>query len=315
MSPSPQRIASLLASSTEMLYALGLGDRVVAISHECDFPPAATPRPRVTRARISNVLSSRAIDDAVRETFGAGGSLYEIDGEQLARLRPDLIVTQAQCDVCAVRYADVVDLVENDPRLRGTPIVALNPATFGEILSDIQRVADAAGASSAGGELVQQLEQRVKAIRTQSAQLRADQRPRVVCIEWLEPLMVAANWMPELVELAGGDYRLARAGVHSVYSRWEDVCAYDPQVLAVMPCGFDLARTREEAPLLRDLPGWNRLAAVQEGRVFLLDGNAYFNRSGPRMVESLEILAHLLHPDLFPQPRLAESWDRVCARF
>ena len=312
MSSPPQRIASLLASSTELLYALGLGERVVAISHECDFPPQAMQKPRVTRARITNELSSRAIDDQVRETFSAGGSLYEIDSELLTSLQPDLIVTQAQCDVCAVRYADVIDLVDSQPSLRGTPVVALNPSSLDEIFGDIRQVAAAAGVRARGDDLIDRLESRVRRIREKTTDIPSADRPRVACIEWLEPMMIAANWIPELVKLAGGDYRLARPGVHSVYGRWEDVIAYDPQVLAVMPCGFDLARTLVEAPALRQLPGWEQLSAVRDEHVHLLDGNAYFNRSGPRMVESLEILAHLIQPASFDRPKLAEPWDRVC---
>lgn len=298
-----------------MLYALGLGERVVAVSHECDFPPDATAKPRVTMAKINNELSSRAIDEAVRETFGAGGSLYEIDAELLVRLRPDLIVTQAQCDVCAVRYSDVLETVAANATLRGTPVVALNPTSLGEILADIRRVGAAAGAEQAADAVVAAWEARIERVQRGTVGLAISDRPRVACVEWIEPLMIAANWIPQLVELAGGRYELAPSGVHSAYHAWEEVVGYDPQVLAVMPCGFDLERTLAEAPLLAELPGWNDLSAVRAGRVFLLDGNAYFNRSGPRMVESLEILAHLIHPERFAQPALVEPWDQVCARW
>lgn len=312
--PTPERIASLLASSTEILYALGLGDRVVAISHECDFPAEATTKPRVTRTNVAAEAPSGQIDRQVRSMVSQGAALYELDVEALAALAPELIVTQSQCDVCAVRYQDVLDAVNSHPALRETRVVSLNPMTLDEIYADILRVGEAADVLDEAQCYVELLRVRVKAIRQQTESLAADERPRVVCIEWIEPLMVAANWMPELIELAGGQQPLPGGGQHSTYGDWSEVLRYDPEIVVVMPCGFDLARTVEETPTLARMEGWSGLTAVRQGQVWAVDGNAYFNRSGPRMIESLEILAHLVHPTRFAPPKLAAAdrpWVRV----
>lgn len=303
---NPQRIASLLASSTEMLYALGLGDRVVAVSHECDFPAEATTKPRVTTTNVAATASSNEIDQQVQTMLQSGAALYEVDVERLAALRPDMIVTQAQCDVCAVRYEDVVRAVETHPALQGTKIVSLNPMTLDDIFADIMRVGEAAGVIPEASQYVAGLQARVEAIRHKTASLAPEQRPRTAFIEWIEPLMLAANWTPELVAIAGGHNLLTKSGVHSTWIDWPAVAALDPEVIVVGPCGFDLARSLEEAVVLPALPGWADTTAVRSGRVYVVDGNAYFNRSGPRMVESLEILAHLLHPALFGPPTLPD---------
>src|SRR5262245_42911132 len=217
------RIASLLASGTEILYALGLGDCVVAVSHECDYPLDAARKPRVTRTLVHAAGSSRQIDDQVRGMSAGGAALYEIDAAQLAALRPDLIVTQAQCDVCAVRYADVVSAVETMPELRGTQVVALNPQTYGDIFEDVRRVGQAAGCPAAAERLVAALKARVAAVGERTAKLPASQRPRVVGLEWLDPIMVAGNWMPEMIAMAGGACRLTEAGCHSPYVPWPTI--------------------------------------------------------------------------------------------
>lgn len=292
---SPRRIASLLASATEMLYALGAGDWVVAVSHECDFPAEALSKPRVTVSHVA-AHSSLAIDNQVRDMLAAGEPLYGIDAETLISLAPDLIVTQAQCDVCAVKYQDVLDLAEREPSLVNARVMALNPTTVEEIFADVLRVAEAIGRSDAANSYVRDLRARVDTVIEATNCAPAD-RPRTVCIEWIEPLMLAANWMPQLIEMAGGTQPLDGHGRHSTYNRWEEVVRYDPQVIVVMPCGFDLQRAIAESDTLRSLPGWNELSAVRNRRVYAVDGNAYFNRSGPRIVDSLEILAGLLHPD------------------
>ena len=296
------RIASLLASGTEMLYGLGLGERVVAVSHECDYPPEAAQKPRVTRTRVDASADSRTIDDQVQAAVASGAALYDIDVALLAELRPELIVTQAQCDVCAVRYADVLHAVETEPGLAGARVVALNPQSFADIFDDIRRVGEAAGCSGVAERYVAELLARLDAVRSRTVNLAPHERPRVVGVEWSDPLMAAGNWFPEMVELAGGTNRLTQAGVHSPYVDWASIVDEDPQVMIVMPCGFDLPRAVREAKSLEAIPGWHELSAVRRGRVFAVDGNAYFNRSGPRMVDSLEILAHLLHPDRFPAP-------------
>lgn len=314
MKNQPARIASLLASSTEMLYGLGLGDRVVAISHECDFPAEATTKPRVTTTNVAATASSGEIDQQVQTLLQAGAPLYEIDVERLAELRPDLIVTQAQCDVCAVRYEDVVRAVETHPQLYGARIVSLNPMTLDDIFADILRVGEAAGVVPAASRYVAELRARVEAICAKTAALSASERPRTAFIEWIEPLMLAANWTPELIAMAGGTNLLTKAGVHSSWIDWPAVAALDPEVIVVGPCGFDLPRTLDEAVALPKLAGWSELSAVRTGRVYAVDGNAYFNRSGPRMVESLEIVAHVIHPGLFPPPQLPDCeppWRRI----
>jgi iron complex transport system substrate-binding protein len=300
---SALRIASLLSSATEMLFGLGLGDRVVAVSHECDFPAAAAAKPRVTFSCIDAAANSLAIDRQVRALVERGEPLYGVDADLLESLTPDLIVTQAQCDVCAVRYEDVLRAVGESTILRGRPVLPLNPMSLADVLADIGRVASAAGVPDAGLNYTDQLSERVAAVRRRSEQISPGQWPRVACIEWIDPPFLAANWMPELIGWAGGDDGgLSRPGEHSTVARWDDLLAFDPQVIVVMPCGFDLPRCIAEIGQLTTLPGWNDLAAVRAGRVYAADGNAYFNRSGPRLVESLEILAHLFHPGLHPPP-------------
>ncbi|HEY1597976.1 MAG TPA: cobalamin-binding protein [Pirellulales bacterium] len=297
----PSRIASLLASGTEILYALGLGNRVVAISHECDYPAAAVSKPRVTTSNVAAPTSGE-IDAQVRHMLAAGQALYGIDGARLSQLAPELIVTQAQCDVCAVKYEDVLSLVRSEPALSATEVVALNPMTFDDILTDILRIGEATGAQRAAESYVTDLRQRVTQVQQRVARLGANDRPRIAAIEWIEPVMLAGNWMPQLVEWAGGVQPLPQGGRHSTYGDWRDIIAFDPQVVLVMPCGFDLARAVTESRVLTAIPGWNELSAVRAGRVYAVDGNAYFNRSGPRIVDSLEILAGLLHPEIFGWP-------------
>ncbi len=297
-----QRIASLLSSSTEILYALGLGDRVVAVSHQCDFPVVAAQKCRVTRSRIDIGNSSRGIDDQVQAMLKTQQAMYEIDLPLLVEARPDLIVTQAQCDVCAVRFDDVVAAVEKCPELSGCEILALNPTSLDDVLDDIERIGQTAGCRAAAQKLVQSYGDRIAIVQTAMKHLQPGQRPRVVAIEWIDPLMVAGNWMPGMIEMAGGMSRLGTAGIHSPYVQWEEIQQEDPELLVIMPCGFDLARTMHEAKWLTALSGWQDLAAVRNQRVYAVDGNAYFNRTGPRMVESLELLAHLIHPALQEAP-------------
>jgi len=303
-----------LASGTEILYALGLGSRVVAVSHECDYPPDAARKPRVTRSFIA-ARTSGQIDAQVRVLLADGQPLYEVDSAALAALAPDLIVTQAQCDVCAVKYEDVLALVEAEPALAETRVVALNPMTLDGIFADILLIAEATGRRASGEHYVAELRRRVAAVSAKTVALAPDERPRVAAIEWIDPLMLAAHWMPGLIELAGARQPLITGGQHSAYNRWEEVVAYDPHVILVMPCGFDLARAAAEADLLRALPGWETLRAVHDARVFAVDGNAYFNRSGPRIVDSLEILAGLAHPELFGLPATFSDgipvWQRL----
>jgi iron complex transport system substrate-binding protein len=301
------RIVSLLSSATEVLFAVGAGDEVVGIGHECDWPPEATSRPRVTKSWVDSTRPSDDIDQQVRARMADGLPLYEVDGQQLTDLAPDLIVTQAQCDVCAVRYEDVVALVERVPSLNRTRIVALEPRTLKDIFTDVLRVGAAVNRPSAAETFVRHLRERVAAVSRRADLTR---RPRTVCIEWTEPLMLAANWTPTLIELAGGEAGLVTANAHSTYATWEAVVAYDPEVLLISPCGFDLKRSRQEMQRLFTLPGWWQLSAVRTGRVALIDGNAYLNRSGPRIVDSLEIVAHAIDPAVHPAPAHG-GWEFV----
>jgi iron complex transport system substrate-binding protein len=315
MTPAP-RIVSLISSATEILYLLGLGDRVIGISHECDYPPEVALKPRLTRSLVESAASSRDIDDHVRTLSSNHSALYTIDAEQLAALAPDLIITQAQCDVCAVRYEDVVSTVRNSPRLGHTRILALNPRSLDDVFDDILRIGAATDAEPAARQALAKLRHRVDAVRSKTATIARSQLPRIACLEWIDPPMLAANWTPELIQMAGAEPGLTQGGKHSTYADWEQIVQYDPQAVVIMPCGFDLERAIVEAQVLPHVAGWGQLSAVRNRRVFAADGNAYFNRSGPRLVDSLEILAHLFHPELFAPP-LAEpqrAWRRLETR-
>lgn len=307
------RIASLLAGSTEILYGLGLGENVVAISHECDFPPEAASKPRVTANLVNAAAASLEIDAQVRTMFESGSALYTINREMMTRLRPDLIVTQAQCDVCAVSLDDVRSLVADEPALAHTRIVAMNPTCLDELHEDIAKIAAAAGVSDRGTAYIASLKSRVAAISDATCTISVADRPRVCCIEWTDPVMVAANWVPELIDIAGGHCPLTRKGEHTRYTDWNDVTAFDPEVIVIAPCGFDLARTRMESQGLASRPDWHRLSAVRNDRVFAVDGNAYFNRTGPRLVDSLELLAGLIDPNRFGRFRetYSAAWCKL----
>jgi iron complex transport system substrate-binding protein len=311
------RIVSLLSSATEILFAIGVGPDVVAISHECDYPPAATHLPRATRSLVDSSRPSQEIDDQVKQRLAAGDLLYEIDRDLIRELKPDLIVTQAQCDVCAVRYQDVVDFVAAERALATTKIVSLNPRHLSQIFEDVLLVGQAAGRVDAAVRFKSQLLQRYdQVVKTSSkSELLRNGRPRVAVLEWTEPLMGAGNWTPELVEAAGGNPLLGISGQHSTYIGWKEIVAARPEVLIVAPCGFNLDRSSFEARRLLELPGYQQLPAVENRCAFVIDGNAYLNRSGPRIVDSLEILAHLIRPELFSRPvgELAEglAWARL----
>ena len=309
------RIISLLSSATEMLFAMGLGDDVVAVGHECDYPSPASKLPKATCSFIDSQASSTSIDEQVKSLSAAGGALYGLNSELIQALSPDLIITQSQCDVCAVRLADVVELVASTPALQATEVLALNPKSLDDVLADIIRIGQAAGVEERAGAYVNRLRERLGRVSERSDKLDPHERPRVVCIEWIDPLMAAGNWTPQLIELAGGISRMAIAGVHSGYIQWQQLVAEDPQVLIVAPCGFGLPRSLADSQRLLQLPGWWELAAVRSRRLFVVDGNAYFNRSGPRLVDTVEMLAHLLHPNHFPQPVWTESPNTAWAAF
>jgi len=287
--------------------ALGREHALVGRSHECDWPPSVRRLPAVSRPAFATAGSSRAIDLALKERLARALSIYEVDAALLKLLRPDLVITQTQCEVCAVTPADVeraaCELVEGPAR-----ILALEPNGIDDVWSDISRVAAALGAGADGDRLRAQLEGRVAAIARKTAVL--GRRPRVAVVEWIEPLMAAGNWMPELVALAGGTNLFGEARKHSPWMTWRALSEADPDAIVVSPCGFDLARTAAEMPTLAANPGWPALEAVRAGRVYLVDGNAYFHRPGPRLVESLEILAELLHPGAFDFGHEGRGWIR-----
>jgi iron complex transport system substrate-binding protein len=286
------RIVSLVPHATELLFALGLGGDVVAVTHECDHPTAALELPRVTRDRLPAGLGPGEIDAAVRERTQAGEAIYELDVELLHELAPDLIVTQALCPVCAVSFDDVEKLAaEMDP---APEVVALDPTTLGESMADIRTVARATGAHQAAVALVARQRARVDAVR--AAVKGARTRPRVAAIEWFDPVFVAGHWTPQLVELAGGEDVLGLAGEHSEQTTWEVVAAARPDVVVCMPCGYDAPRAHLEATLFA-----HELRRVGAGTVVAVDAAATFSRPGPRLVDGLELLAHVLHPELVPE--------------
>lgn len=309
------RIVSLISSATEILFAIGAGPDVAAISHECDYPLEATRLPRATRSVVDSTRPSAEIDEQVKQLMEAGEALYEIDRDLIRSLQPDLIVTQAQCDVCAVKYQDVVDFVAAEPGLAATRVLALKPESFFEVLAQIDLVGQATGLVREASSYKRELLRRYNDVIYQTRPERIHQQVVVAVIEWTEPLMAAGNWTPELVEAAGGVSVGAKAGEPSGYLTWMDVVAARPEVLIVAPCGFNLERSMAEAKRLMSLPGYRDLPAVANGRAFVIDGNAYLNRSGPRIIESLEILAHLIRPDFFGrlEGELAEgrAWGRL----
>jgi iron complex transport system substrate-binding protein len=303
------RIASLLPSATEIVAALGLADRLVGVSHECDFPPEAVRgRPVLTEPKIDPRGTSAAIDSAVQALVRDGLSVYRIRAAALREARPDLIVTQDQCDVCAVSFPEVEQAVraQLDPP---AAIVSLRPNRLDDIFADIRRVAAAADAVDAGARLVADAGARLARLRSRVAHARS--RPRVACIEWLDPLMLAGNWIPELVALAGGTYDLVATGAASAVITWPALIDAAPDVVIVMPCGFALAQTRRELPAIVHRPEWAALPAVQNGRAYAVDGNAYLNRPGPRIVESAELLAGLIQPGHCAGLIPPDSWQRI----
>ncbi len=308
------RIVSLLASGTELVCALGLGERLVGRSHECDYPEWVTRLPALSHPTFDVTGTSAEIDARVRAKLAAGAPLYEIDEARLAALSPDVIITQTHCEVCAVS----ADLVENrrgipdishraSPRLLRRPVVALAAGTVDGILDGFADVAGVLGAAPAGRALVDGIRARLDALAAETSLLP---RPRVACLEWIAPLFAMGNWGPELISVAGGDCLLGAPGAHSTTLPFEALRDADPDVIVVAPCGFGLSRALAEMPALTALPGWGALRAVREGRVFVADGNLYFNRSGPLLFETPEILAEILHPAVFPPRHEGTAWQR-----
>jgi iron complex transport system substrate-binding protein len=300
------RIISLLPSATEIVCALGAADRVVGRSHECDFPPEIQMLPACTSAKLDSHASSAEIDRQVKNLLRDAVSIYEIDVERLRELKPDIILTQAQCEVCAVSLPEVEQAVGawtgKQPQ-----IISLSPNRLADIWTDIGRVAEVLDIVEHGREVLRGLKSRMVNIIEKSCMVK--QRPSVACVEWIEPLMVAGNWVPELVELAGGKNVAGAVGKHSDWMTWETFRALDPEIIIAMPCGFGLARTGAEMALIKQ-DGWSKLRAVKNNHVFITDGNQYFNRPGPRIVEFLEILAEIIHADRFHFGHRGKAWER-----
>jgi iron complex transport system substrate-binding protein len=292
------RIVSLLPSATEIVCALGLEDQLVGVTHECDYPDTVRRLPKVTTTLIPTAATSREIDTLVRERLQHQHALYSLDLPTFERLAPDLIVTQALCDVCAVAEAEVAEAA---CRLPGRPrVVNLEPTNLGEVFDSLLTVGRAAGIESQAERVVDELCHRTDAVMKRSDRL--PHRPRVLLLEWLDPPFSCGHWSPELVFLAGGDEVIADAGDRSRTLTWREVAGTQPEVVVIACCGFTVERTLEDLPALRAIPEWRELSAVQEGRVFVVDGSAYFSRPGPRLVDSLEILAHALHPEVHKLP-------------
>ncbi len=290
------KIISLLPAATEIVCALGLEDKLVGRSHECDYPESIKHLPVCSEANFPDNLSSAAIDVKVKEILADALSVYTVKREVIKELMPDVVITQAQCEVCAVSLKDVEEALDNFLDKKAN-IVSLQPNNFQNIFTDIKAVATALNVEATGNTLVEDLEERVDIIRHKLKYVES--RPTVACIEWLEPLMVSGNWIPELVSITGGTSILAEAGKHSPFVKWEDIQQQDPEVIVVMPCGFSIERTIREIDLLLNLPGFAAMKAVKNNRFYIADGNQYFNRPGPRIVDSVEILAEIIHPKLF----------------
>jgi iron complex transport system substrate-binding protein len=286
------RIVSLVPHATELLFALGLGDQVVAVTHECDYPEAALALPHITRDRLPSGLTAAEIDAAVRERTERGEAIYELDGDRLHDLEPDLIVTQALCPVCAVSVDDVravADSIPSQPR-----VVALDPHTFGEAFGDVRTIAQLTRSREAALALIARQRLRVDAVRVA---VRQAERVPTAAIEWFDPVFVAGHWTPQIIDMAGGIDVLGFAGEHSEQSTWETLAAAAPRVIVAMPCGYDAERSHAEATAHADA-----LRTVGAERVVAVDASAYFSRPGPRLVDGLELMAHILHPDLVPEP-------------
>jgi iron complex transport system substrate-binding protein len=285
------RIASLLPSATEMVCALGLAEDLVGISHDCDYPPQIAGTPVLSQAIVTSTLPSGEIEARIRRAVHRGNSVYHLDAEQLAELRPELILTQELCSVCAPSYT----LVKQAAKVLDAEakIVSLEPLGLLDILENLLLVGELTGHRARADAIVGDLRDRIDRVHDAVAGLP---KRRVVCIEWLEPLYIAGHWVPEMVAIAGGRDVLGKTREPSFMASWEDVVAAEPETLIIMPCGFDVARTREEIHLLTDRPEWQRLPAVQDKQVYLTDATSYFNRPGPRIVTGLEILATIFHP-------------------
>src|SRR5215471_4210353 len=307
MTPS-LKICSLLPSATEIVFALERGDKLVAVTHECDFPPEAARLPVITRSALDHrPQGSREIHNHISSAVHAGSIIYVLDQALLERLNPDLILTQELCDVCAVSYEIVEKAVH---RLEGhRRILSLEPTSLGGILETVKQVGEATGAQERAGAIVRELQERLDRIAARAQ--TASSRPRVFAMEWLDPPFTAGHWVPEMIRLAGGRDELAREGRPSSQIDWSRIADYDPEIIILMPCGFTLERTRKEFARLTLPSEWRGLSAVRSRHVYAVNGSAYFNRPGPRIVEGLGILAEIMHPELFRRSAAEDAWQQL----
>ena len=301
------RLLPLISSATEIVHALGLGEFQVGRSHECDYPSCVTELPVCTRPAIPVSGSSKEIDQLVKDQIAAALSVYEVDSALIRDLQPTHIFTQTQCKVCAVSLDDVEHALQEQIGIAAR-VVSLEPYALADLWRDIERVAEACGCTERGDELNRSLQARMCAISERAK--KTMHRPTVAAIEWLEPLMAGGNWVPELIEMAGASNLFGVAGQHSPWMEWSQLVESDPDAIVALPCGFDLARTRSEMHWLTERRGWERLKAVRDGRVFICDGNQFMNRPGPRLVESLQAFAEMLHPELFKPELQGAAWAR-----
>jgi iron complex transport system substrate-binding protein len=302
------QIVSLLPSATEIVCALGLFDNLVGRSHECDYPPGVERLPVLTAPRFNPEGASAEVDRRVKSILQNALSVYRVDADQLMALRPDAIVTQSQCEVCAVSERELNAALAQWMGGTGPVVVSMTAASLDGVFTDIARAASVLGVEQAGARVVASLKERIGQIAQRAA--GAKSRPSLATIEWIDPLMSGGNWMPELVEMAGGRNLFGRAGLHSPWLAFDQFVAANPDVILVSPCGFGIDRSLQELATLIRNPEWPKLSAVRSGRVFVADGNHYFNRPGPRLVESLEILAEIVHPKLFSFGHEGAGWRR-----
>jgi iron complex transport system substrate-binding protein len=300
------RLLPLLSSGTEIVHALGLGEFQIGRSHECDFPKHVLDLPVCTAPVIAVDGSSREIDTLVKQRAANALSVYSVNSNLIANLKPTHIITQTQCKVCAVSLEDVERALQQQT---GTDIkvISLEPYALRDLWADILRVGSACGYRERAYELIAKLQNRMSELAETAT--RANNRPRVAAIEWLEPLMAAGNWVPELIAIANGENLFGEAGQHSPWMTWDDLVAEDPDVIVALPCGFDLERTRSEMHWLTNRKEWPNLAAVRHNQVYICDGNQYMNRAGPRLVESLQIFGEILHSELYPPAMRASGWE------
>ena len=302
------RICSFLPSATEMVYALGLGDSLYGVSHECDYPAEASIKPRVVKSKFDPAdYTSHEIDRLVSDMNSRGERIYEVDVETLAQARPDLVITQELCEVCAISSEDVqraIHELDTPPQM-----ISLDPVSLEGVMGDIERLGEVTGTTERARELAVELRLRSETVRVKAAETAA--RPRVACIEWLDPVIVAGHWIPEMVQLAGGVDVLGRSGAPSRRIGMDELAGHNPEVLILMPCGMDVGRTVQEYSCLGNLEEWNALTAIQDGRAYASDAGALFSRSGPRLVDGLEIMAQMVHPEVFADPLPEGSAKRL----